>query len=190
MAHLIYIANSSLDGYTEDREGNFDWDHPDEEGFRFITNLVRATGTHLYGRRMYEAMMVWETDPNLAAQSPPMRDFAEIWQAANKIVYSRTLETISTRNTQLEQTFDPEAIRQLKATNEHDILIGGPELAAHAFRAGLIDECHLFLIPILVGGGKSALPDNMRLELELLDERRFGSGVVFLRYRTRQGRAI
>jgi dihydrofolate reductase len=138
---------------------------------------------------MYEAMKVWETDPNLAAASPPMRDFAEIWQAASKIVYSRTLETISTRKTQLERTFDPEAIRQLKAAGEHDILIGGPELAAHAFRAGLIDECHLFVIPILVGGGKSALPDNVRLELELLDEHRFDNGTVYLRYRTKPGSA-
>jgi dihydrofolate reductase len=189
MAHLIYIANSSLDGYTEDIDGKFDWTTPDEEYFRFISNLVREAGTYLYGRRMYETMMVWETDPNLAAQSPLMRDFAEIWQVANKIVFSRTLETVSTRKTQLEQTFDPQAIRQLKAANEHDILIGGPELAAHAFRAGLIDECHLFLIPILVGGGKSALPDNLRLELELLAERRFHNGTVYLRYRTRQGRA-
>jgi dihydrofolate reductase len=186
MAHLIYTANSSLDGYTEDMDGKFDWTTPDEEYFRFISNLVREAGTYLYGRRMYETMMVWETDPNLAAESPLRRDFAEIWQAANKIVYSKTLETVSTRKTQLEQTFDPEAIRQLKATGEHDILIGGPELAAHAFRAGLIDECHLFLIPILVGGGKSALPDNVRLELELLAERRFRNGTVFLRYRTRQ----
>ena len=189
MANLIYVANTSLDGYTEDKDGKFDWTEPSDEVFRFITNLVRAMGTHLYGWRMYETMRVWETDPNLAAESPLRRDFAEIWQAANKIVYSKTLETISTRKTQLEQTFDPEAVRQLKATGEHDILIGGPELAAHAFRAGLIDECHLFLIPILVGGGKSALPDNVRLELELLAERRFRNGTVFLRYRTRQGRA-
>jgi dihydrofolate reductase len=138
---------------------------------------------------MYETMMVWETDPNLAAESPLMCDFAEVWQAANKIVYSRKLEAVSTRKTQLEQTFDPEAIRQLKATGEQDILIGGPELAAHAFRAGLIDECHLFIIPILVGGGKSALPDNVRMELELLAERRFRDGTVYLRYRTRQGKA-
>ena len=189
MANLIYVANTSLDGYTEDKDGKFDWTEPSEEYFRFITNLVRATRTHLYGRRMYESMRVWETDPNLAAESPLRRDFAEIWQAANKIVYSRTLETISTRKTQLEHTFDPEAIRQLKEAVEHDILIGGPELAAHAFRAGLIDECHLFLVPILVGGGKSALPDNVRLELELLEERRFSNGTVYLRYRTRQGRA-
>jgi dihydrofolate reductase len=186
MANMIYIANTSLDGYTEDKDGKFDWTDPSEEYFRFITNIVRATHTYLYGRRMYETMMVWETDPNLAAESPLMRDFAETWQAADKIVYSRTLEAIFTRKTQLEQTFDPQAIRQLKATSEHDILIGGPELAAHAFRAGLIDECHLFVIPILVGGGKPALPDNVRLELELLEERRFGNGTVYLRYRTRQ----
>lgn len=189
MAHLIYVANTSLDGYTEDRDGKFDWTEPGEEYFRFITNIVRGMRTHLYGRRMYESMMVWETDSKLAAESPLWRDFAEIWQAANKIVYSKTLETISTRKTQLERNFEPEAIRQLKQSVEQDILIGGPELAAHAFRSGLIDECHLFLIPIIVGGGKQALPDNVRLELDLLDERRFGSGVVFLRYRTNQGRA-
>jgi dihydrofolate reductase len=189
MVHLIYIANSSLDGYTEDMDGNFDWTDPDEEGFRFIANLVRATGTHLYGRRMYETMMVWETDPNLAVESPLIRDFAEIWQAADKIVYSRTLEAVSTRKTQLERNFNPQAIRQLKEAVAQDILIGGPELAAHAFRSGLIDEYHLFLTPIIVGGGKQSLPDNLRLELELLEERRFSSGVVFLRYRTKQGKA-
>ena len=189
MANLIFVTNTSLDGYTEDKDGKFDWTEPSEEVFRFVTNIVRATRTHLYGRRMYETMIVWETDPNLAAVSPLRRDFAEIWQAANKIVYSRTLETVSTRKTQLERTFDLEAIRQLKATGEHDILIGGPELAAHAFRAGLIDECHLFLVPILLGGGKPALPDNVRMELELLAERRFRNGTVYLRYRTRQGRA-
>ncbi len=188
MANLIYIANASLDGYTEDQDGKFDWTEPSEELFQFITHLVRTTRTHLYGRRMYETMRVWETDPNLAAESALRRDFAGIWQAADKIVYSRTLETISTRNTQLEQTFDAEAIRQRKAAGEHDLLIGGPELAAQAFRAGLVDECHLFLYPILLGGGKSALPDNVRLELELLEERRFRNGAVYLRYRTRQGR--
>jgi dihydrofolate reductase len=189
MTNLIYVANTSLDGYTEDKDGKFDWTEPSEEQFRFITDIVRATRTHLYGRRMYETMRVWETDPNLAAESPLRRDFAETWQAANKIVYSRTLETISTRKTQLERTFDPEAIRQLKAAGEHDMLIGGPELAAQALRAGLIDEYHLFVIPILVGGGKPALPDTVRLELELLAERRFPNGTVYLRYRTRQGRA-
>ena len=187
MANLIFVANTSLDGYTEDMDGKYDWTEPGDESFIFITNLIREMRTHLYGRRMYETMLVWETDPNLAAQSALMRDFAEAWQAANKIVYSRSLKSISTRKTQLEQTFDPEAIRQLKASAEHDILIGGPELAAQAFRAGLIDECHLFIVPILVGGGKSALPDNLRLELELLAERRFRNGTVYLRYRTRQG---
>ena len=189
MAHLIYSAISSLDGYIEDADGNFDWAMPDEEVHSFINNLERSAGTYLLGRRMYETMMVWETDPTLAADSEITRDFAQIWQTANKIVYSRTLGMVSTRKTQLERTFDPETIRQLKEAVEQDILIGGPELAAHAFRAGLIDECQLFLTPIIVGGGKQSLPEDVRLELELLEERRFGSGVVFLRYRTRQGRA-
>ena len=189
MAHLIYSAISSLDGYIEDSDGNFDWAAPDEEVHRFINNLERTAGTYLFGRRMYETMMVWETDPNLAGQSPLMRDFAQVWQAADKIVYSRTLEAVSTRKTQIERNFDPEAIRRLKESVEQDIHIGGAELAAQAFRSGLIDECHLFIKPIIVGGGKAALPDNVRLELELLDERRFGNGEVYLRYRTRQVRA-
>lgn len=189
MARLIYSAIASLDGYTEDKEGNFDWSAPDEEMHSFINDLERMASTHLYGRRMYETLMVWETDPNVAADSPITRDFAEIWQAADKIVYSRTLQAPSTRKTRIERNFDPEAIRQLKETVEQDILIGGPELAAHAFRAGLIDECQLFLTPIIVGGGKPALPADVRLELELMEERRFGNGVVFLRYRTKQGKA-
>jgi dihydrofolate reductase len=176
MARLIYTAMSSLDGYIEDTQGKFDWAAPDEEVHRFINDLERAAGTYLIGRRMYETMMVWETDPNLAADSPLTRDYAEIWQAANKIVYSKTLGTVSTLKTQLERTFNPETIRQLKESVEQDITIGGPELAAHAFRAGLIDECQLFLAPIIVGGGKQSLPDNVRIELELLDQRRFGSG--------------
>ena len=185
MAHLIYSALSSLDGYIEDMQGNFDWAAPDEEVHQFINDLERTAGTYLLGRRMYETMLVWETDPDLAADSPLTQDFAQIWQAANKIVYSRTLGTISTRKTRLERSFDPEAIRQLKETVEQNISIGGPELAAHAFRAGLVDECQLFLAPIIVGGGKPSLPDKVRLELELMEERRFGNGVVFLRYRTR-----
>jgi dihydrofolate reductase len=189
MAHLIYTANTSLDGYTEDMDGRFDWTDPSGEVFRFITNLIRAEGTHLYGRRMYQTMMVWETDPNLAGQSPLMRDFAEVWQAADKIVYSRTLETVLTHRTKIERNFDSEAIRQLKESVKQDIHIGGAELAAQAFRAGLIDECQLFLVPIIVGGGKPTLPDNVRLELELLEERRFENGVVFLHYRTGQGKA-
>ena len=185
MAQLIYSAISSLDGYIEDRDGNFDWAMPDEEVHRFINNLERNAGTYLYGRRMYEIMTVWETDPNLAADSPLTQDFAQVWQAADKIVYSKTLTAASTRKTRIERNFDPEAIRQLKKTAQHDIAIGGPELAAHAFRSGLIDECHLFLAPIVVGGGKPALPDDVRLELELLEERRFDNGMVFLRYRTK-----
>jgi len=187
MAHLIYSAISSLDGYIEDTDGNFDWAMPDEEVHRFINNLEQRADTYLYGRRMYETMMVWETDPNLATDSPLTQDFAEIWQAANKIVYSRTLMAASTRKTKIERNFDPEAIRQLKKTAGHDIVIGGPELAAHAFRSGLIDECHLYLTPIIVGGGKQSLPEVVRLELELLEERRFGNGMVFLRYRARHG---
>jgi dihydrofolate reductase len=188
MAYLIYIANMSLDGYIEDRDGKFDWTEPSDEYFKFITDLIRPAGTYLYGRRLYESMGVWETDTSLAEQSPLMRDFAEVWQAAHKIVYSKSLENASTRKTQIERSFDPEAVRKLKETVEKDFLIGGAELAALAFRSGLIDECHLFLIPILVGGGKPALPDNVRLGLELLEERRFSNGTVFLRYRTKQGR--
>ncbi|MBK7456561.1 MAG: dihydrofolate reductase family protein [Anaerolineales bacterium] len=186
MAQLIYSAISSLDGYIEDRDGSFDWAMPDEEVHRFINNLERTAGTYLYGRRMYEIMTVWETDPNLAADSPLTQDFAQVWQAADKIVYSKTLTAASTHKTRIERNFDPEAIRQLKKTAQDDIAIGGPELAAHAFRAGLIDECHLFLAPIVVGGGKPALPENVRLELELLEERRFDNGMVFLRYRTKR----
>jgi dihydrofolate reductase len=188
MAHLIYSSISSLDGYIEDSDGKFDWAAPDDEVFKFINDLERTIGTYLFGRRMYETMLVWETDPALAAESPLMRDFAEIWQAANKIVFSRTLEAVSTRKTRIERHFDPEAIRQLKEAAEGDIAIGGPGLAAHAFQSGLIDECLLFLTPILVGGGKQSLPNHVRLELELLEERRFTSGVIFLRYRTKQGR--
>jgi dihydrofolate reductase len=185
MAKLIYSALSSLDGYIEDRDGNFDWAMPDEEVHSFINNLERTAGTYLYGRRMYETMMVWETDPDLAADSPLTQDFAQVWQAADKVVYSKTLVVTSTRKTQIERKFDPEVIRQLKETAQQDISIGGAELAAHAFRAGLIDECHLFITPIIVGGGKPSLPDNIRLELELLEERRFGNGMVYLHYRTR-----
>lgn len=186
MARLIYSAISSLDGYIEDKDGNFDWAAPDEEVHKFINDLERSAGTHLYGRRMYETLMVWETDPSFTVDSPLLIDFAEIWQAADKIVYSKTLETVPTRRTKLERSFDPTVIRQLKATVERDILIGGPELAAHAFQAGLIDEYQLFLTPVIVGGGKPALPANVRVELELLEERRFDSGVVFLRYQTHQ----
>ena len=189
MAHLIYSAITSLDGYTEDTDGNFDWAAPDEKVHLFINDLIRVNGTHLYGRRMYETMQVWETNPDLAADSSLLRDFAEMWQAADKIVYSKTLKTVSTRKTKIERIFDPEAIRQLKEAAESDILIGGPELAAHAFCSGLIDECLLFLTPILLGAGKPALPGNLRLDLELLEQRQFDNGFVFLRYRVRQEKA-
>ncbi len=185
MARLIYSAILSLDGYIEDAEGSFDWAMPDEETHQFINDLERETGTYLYGRRMYEMMTAWETDPSLMAESPITRDFAEIWQAADKIVYSKTLQTVATRKTRIERNFDAEVIRQLKATAERDLAIGGSELAAQAFRSGLIDECQLFLAPILVGGGKPALPKQVRLELSLLEERRFGSGMIYLRYRVR-----
>lgn len=183
MSKLIYAVNTSVDGFMEDKDGNFYWTEPNVEVIKFITDLIRPIGTHLLGRRMYETMMVWETDPKFAAESSLMRDFAEVWQAANKIVFSTTLENLPTRKTQLMRSFDPEAIRQLKANSKHDILIEGPEIASHAFRAGLIDECHLFILPVVVGGGKPALPDNLRMNLELLEEHRFGNGAVYLRYR-------
>ena len=185
MAKLIYSAISSLDGYIADEGGNFDWAVPDEEVHAFVNDLVRPLGTYLYGRRMYEMMIGWEADPTLAGQSPLTRDFAEIWQAAEKIVYSRTLETVFTAGTRIERNFDPEAVRRTKASAECDVVVGGAELAAEAFRAGLVDECHLFLAPIAVGGGKRFLPDDVRVELELLGERRFGNGMVYLHYRTR-----
>jgi dihydrofolate reductase len=184
MAKLIYSAIMSLDGYTADEQGNFDWAAPDEEVHRFVNHLERPVGTYLYGRRMYEVMSPWET-MGTPDQSPVTVDFARIWQAADKIVYSRALETVSTARTRLERQFDPEAVRQLKATTEPDISVGGSHLAAQAIQAGLVDEYHLFLTPTVVGGGNQALPDHVRLDLDLQDERRFTSGVVFLRYRQR-----
>src|SRR5919109_2016142 len=182
MARLIYSAIMSLDGYTADEDGNFDWAAPDEEVHTFLNDLERPVGTYLYGRRMYEVMVGWET---VTDQTPHTRDFAEIWRAADKVVYSRTLETPSTARTRIERDFDPEAVRQMKAAASRDLTVGGPDLAAHAFRAGLVDECHLYVAPIVVGGGNQALPDKVRVPLELLDERRFANGVVYLRYRTR-----
>jgi dihydrofolate reductase len=182
MAKLIYSAITSLDGYIADEDGNFDWAVPDEEVHTFINDLDRPVGTYLYGRRMYEVMIGWET---IADQSPLMQDFAKLWQAADKIVYSKTLKTVSTARTRIEQYFDPEAIRQMKVQALRDLLVGGPNLAALAFKAGLVDECHLFVAPMMVGGGKQNLPSNVRLRLELLDEHRFGNGMVYLRYRSR-----
>lgn len=185
MAKLIYSAITSLDGYIADKDGNFDWAAPDEEVHSFVNELERPIGTYLYGRRMYEVMVGWETVHPVAGQAPVMKDFAEIWQAADKIVYSRTLETVSSARTRIERDVDPEAIGQIKAAAERDITVGGPNLAGQAIKAGLVDECHLFLVPILVGGGKQSLPNGVRVTLELLDERRFGNGVVHLHYRIR-----
>ncbi|WP_028280976.1 dihydrofolate reductase family protein [Arthrobacter sp. H5] len=182
MAKLIYSAIMSLDGYIEDRTGHFDWAQPDAEVHGFINNLERPVGIYLYGRRMYTMMVGWETDPALADQSTLMRDFAGIWQAASKTVYSRTLQEATTSNTRIEREFDAEAIRGLKTSAASDLAIGGPDLAAHAFRAGLVDECHIFLIPIVVGGGKPGLPPDSTLNLTLHEERRFAGGTVFLRY--------
>ena len=184
MAKLIYSALTSLDGYIADEEGNFDWAMPDEEVHTFINDLERPVGTHLYGRRMYDTMVFWET---AAGDDEPavFRDYAEIWRAAEKIVYSKTLETVSSARTRIERSFAPEVVRRMKGQVERDISVGGPDLAAHAFGARLVDECHLFLAPIVIGGGKRALPESVRVGLELLDERRFGNGMVYLRYRTK-----
>jgi dihydrofolate reductase len=185
MAKLIYSAITSLDGYVADQNGKFDWAEPDEEVHSFVNDLERPVGTYLLGRRMYEVLVAWET-MTLADQPPFVRDFAQIWQAADKIVYSKTLETVSSARTRLEREFDPEAVRQLKASAVRDISVGGPDLAAQAIKAGLVDEFRLLLTPIVVGGGTQSLPDGVRLELELLDERRFGNGVVHLHYSTRR----
>jgi len=185
MAKLIYTAITSLDGYVADEDGNFDWAEPDEDVHSFVNDLERPVGTHLYGRRMYDVMVYWETAHTLADQPDFIQDFARIWQAADKIVYSKTLETVSSARTRIERDFDPEAVRQLKESAGRDITVGGPDLAAQAIKAGLVDEYHLFLAPIVVGGGKQSLPDNVRLTLELVDERRFGNGTVHLRYRSR-----
>ncbi|MGO9081042.1 MAG: dihydrofolate reductase family protein [Streptosporangiaceae bacterium] len=184
MAKLIYSAITSLDGYVEDEEGNFDWGAPDEEVHRFVNHIERPVGTYLYGRRMYEAMVYWETAHSVADQPPFVRDFTELWQAADKVVYSRSLETVSSARTRVERQFDPAAIREMKAARERDITVGGSGLAAQAFRAGLVDECQLFLIPVILGGGKPSLPGKIRVQLELLGEHRFGNGVVFLHYGT------
>ncbi len=186
MAKLIYSTIASLDGYVADVDGNFDWAALDEEVHTFVNDLERSVGTYLYGRRMYEVMVFWETAHTLPDQSPFMLDFAQIWQAADKVVYSKTLETVSSVRTRIERDFDPEAVRQMKARAGRDISVGGPDLAAQAIKAGLVDEWHLIRAPIVVGGGKQSLPNNVRLKLELLDERRFGNGMVHLHYRTRR----
>jgi dihydrofolate reductase len=184
VAKLIYTAIASLDGYIADEDGRFDWAVPDEEVHGFINDLERSVGTYLYGRRMYEVMTGWETMA-LADQSPFMRDFAQIWRAADKIVYSTTLERVSTARTRIERAFDPEAVWRAKASQTRDLSVAGPDLAARAFEAGLVDECHLFVAPIVVGGGTQSFPDHVRVRLDLVDERRFGNGMVHLHYRAR-----
>jgi dihydrofolate reductase len=182
IANLIYIAIASLDGYVADEHGNFDWAEPDEEVHTFINDLARPVGTHLYGRRMYEVLLTWETLP-LADKPPFIQDFAEIWRAADKIVYTKTLESAPSARTRLEREFGADAVRELKASAERDLTVAGPELAAQALTAGLVDELHLLLAPVAVGGGNPALPGDVRLQLELLDERRFAGGFVHLHYR-------
>jgi dihydrofolate reductase len=181
MAKLIYSALTSLDGYIEDKQGKFDWAAPDDEVFAFVNDLERPVGTYLYGRRMYETMVFWETASTSGDQSAVTRDYTEIWRAAEKIVYSRTLPTLSSERTRIERDFDPAAIRRLKESSARDITVSGAELAGEAMAAGLVDECDLFLVPVIVGGGKRALPDDVRAWLELLAERRFRS-VGHLRY--------
>ncbi len=202
MAKLIYMATISLDGYVADRTGKFDWTVPDEEEFSFIKELLRPVGTHLYGRRMYEVMAVWQTVATRDQPAPfaPLwartaagwsvfADFANIWRAADKVVYSKTLKVASTPQTRIEQGFEAEAVQRMKAAAARDLIVGGPTLAAHAFKAGLVDVCYLFIAPIMVGDGIRAFPSGVRFELALQDERRFRNGIVYVHYRstTRQG---
>jgi dihydrofolate reductase len=184
MAKLIYSAITSLDGYVADEDGNFDWAAPDEEVHSFVNDLERPVGTYLYGRRMYEVMVFWETAHTLPDEPPVVQDFAQIWQAADKIVYSTTLEKASSARTRIERAFDPDSVRQMKASARRDITVGGPDLAGQAIKAGLVDELHLFVAPVVVGGGRQSLPNDVRLDLDLVDERRFGNGVVHFHYRT------
>ena len=182
MANLIYAAITSLDGYVADTDGKWDWSVPDPEVHAAVNELEARSGTHLYGRRMYDVLKAWET---MESDEPEIRDYARIWQGADKIVYSRTLEAPSSERTRIEREFSPDAVRALKASAERDLTIGGPELAAEAIRAGLVDELHLFVSPVVVGGGQAALPDGVRWDLELVRERRFGNGAVYLHYRSR-----
>ena len=179
---LIYSAIASLDGYIEDQTGAFDWGAPDEEVLTFLNDLERPVGTYLYGRRMCETMVYWETAHALPGHSPAVRDFTDIWQAADKVVFSKTLGAVTSKKPRVERDFDPEAIRRVKASSEHDLTVGGADLAGQAMAAGLVDELQLFFVPILVGGGKRSLPRHVRADLELLDNRRFDSNVVFQRY--------
>ena len=182
MAKLIYSSIASVDGYVADEQGNFDWAAPDAEVHAFVNDLERSVGIYLYGRRMYDVMVAWETMPT-EDQPDVIRDYAEIWRVADKIVYSTTLETAASDRTRIERSFESEAVRQLKQSAPRDLSVGGPGLAAHALAAGLVDECHLFVAPVIVGGGTRFLPEGLRLDLELVEERRFGNGTVYLQYR-------
>lgn len=184
VAKLIYTGITSLDGYIADENGAFDWSAPDEEVHKFVNDLERPIGTYLFGRRLYEVMVYWET-VDTASMPPFIRDYAELWRAAEKIVYSSTLQTVSSERTRLERTFDPSAVQALKDASSRDLSIGGPHVAVHALRAGLVDEIRTIISPVTVGGGTRFIPDHIRLELELLDEHRFGNGVVHLAYRVR-----
>jgi dihydrofolate reductase len=184
MAKLSYVLNMSVDGYIEDAQGSFDWSEPSDEVFAFITDLIRPIGTWLYGRRLYEAMAVWETDPALAAQSELFADFAHVWQTGDKVIYSTTSPAIVTAHTRLERAFDPDAVRAMKAAAPDELTIGGATLAARAFDAGLVDTCHLFVHPVVVGSGKPAFLSDAGVRLALAEERRFDNGIVYLRYET------
>ena len=183
MAKLVYTAITSLDGYVADEDGKFDWAAPDAEVHAFVNDLERPIGTYLYGRRLYDTMVAWESMPSGPDQLPVVRDYAEIWRSADKIVYSTTLQSVSSARTRIERQFEPDAVRQIKASAGRDVSVGGAHLAAQAIKAGLVDECHLLVTPVVVGGGTRALPDHVRVGLVLLDERRFGNGVVHLHYR-------
>jgi dihydrofolate reductase len=185
MGKLIYSSIISLDGYVADPEGRFEWAAPDNEVHRFINDLERPVGTRLYGRRMYEVMVAWETELAAADAPPVARDFGEIWRAADKVVYSRTLDTVSSARTRIARDFDPDAVRQMKSAQKRDMTVGGPALASRAIQAGLVDEYHLFIAPVVVGGGIRSLPEGVRLELELLAERRFRNGMLHLHFRRR-----
>jgi dihydrofolate reductase len=182
---LIYSAIQSLDGYVADERGQFEWANPGEEVHAFVNDLTRAIGTHLFGRRMYEVMAVWERPEELPGMTQAIRDFAALWRVSDKVVFSRTLDAVSTQRTRLEREFDPDAVRALMESSEYDLSIGGPDLAAEAFRARLVDELQIFVVPTIVGGGTASLPAGVRLDLELVEERRFDNGMAYLRYRTR-----
>ena len=183
MGKLIYSMTTSLDGFvTDPADGGIGWGNPEEEVHEFINDQFRSIGTELYGRRMYETMVYWETAHTAPEQPPFMLEYARIWQATDKIVYSTTLNEVASARTRIEPTFDPDAVRKLKDESDLDITVAGPHLAAQAIRAGLVDEYQLFVGSAIVGGGNPFFPDDVRVDLELCDERRFGKGVVYLRY--------